>query len=144
MKSVNEKQIIDVIQLYNEVSTIDKIRLIEEKNVIYVDNNNQVTPKDFNSRMEMFNYIYERTLEVLTKKTNKLIKESKYEIIEKPYNSVLDVQELILLKGRKFIIEGDRKAISIKFLDNTQDTNSNSKILKDYFDLLSKIKYKVR
>ncbi len=144
MKSVNEKQIIDVIQLYNEVSTIDKIRLIEEKNVIYVDNNNQVTPKYFNSRMEMFNYIYERTLEVLTKKTNKLIKESKYEIIEKPYNSVLDVQELILLKGRKFIIEGDRKAISIKFLDNTQDTNSNSKILKDYFDLLSKIKYKVR
>ncbi len=144
MKSVNEKQIIDVIQLYNEVSTIDKIRLIEEKNVIYVDNNNQVTPKDFNSRMEMFDYIYERTLEVLTKKTNKLIKESKYEIIEKPYNSVLDVQELILLKGRKFIIEGDRKAISIKFLDNTQDTNSNSKVLKDYFDLLSKIKYKAQ
>lgn len=144
MKSVNEKQIIDVIQLYNEVSTIDKIRLIEEKNVIYVDNNNQVTPKDFNSRMEIFDYIYERTLEVLTKKTNKLIKESKYEIIEKPYNSVLDVQELILLKGRKFIIEGDRKAISIKFLDNTQDTNSNSKVLKDYFDLLSKIKYKAQ
>ncbi len=144
MKSVNEKQIIDVIQLYNEVSTIDKIRLIEEKNVIYVDKNNQVTPKDFNSRMEIFDYIYERTLEVLTKKTNKLIKESKYEIIEKPYNSVLDVQELILLKGRKFIIEGDRKAISIKFLDNTQDTNSNSKVLKDYFDLLSKIKYKAQ